>query len=301
MKNGYVCIDVGGTSIKYGVLSESERFFEKGQRDTEAWKGKGGIIEKVKNIIEERRKDYNLKGICISTAGMVDCEKGEIFFAGETIPGYGNTPLKEILEERFKIPCEVENDVNCAGLAECVSGVAKGSESTLCLTVGTGIGGCFAIGKDIYHGACCSACEIGYLKIRGEEFQALGSTKALCRRVEKRKGSKSDQWTGIRVFEEAERGDEICKREIDFMTEILGEGIANLCYIMNPEMIVLGGGIAEKEEYLKPLLEQKIGMYLRPVIWNRTKLRFAKWGNDAGMLGAFYHFKNQQIMKQNKK
>ncbi len=137
----YVCVDIGGTAMKYGVVQEEGKFLETGEIPTEAWKGGPGILEKLERICEEAGRRHRLSGICISTAGMVDCEKGEITFSGPQIPDYAGTGLKKRMEERFGLPCEVENDVNCAGLAECLAGSAKGCASVVCLTIGTGIGG----------------------------------------------------------------------------------------------------------------------------------------------------------------
>lgn len=92
------------------------------------------------------------------------------------------------MEERFGLPCEVENDVNCAGLAECLAGAAKGCASAVCLTIGTGIGGAILFHDRVYHGFSGSACEVGYMNIPGGMFQDLGSAGALLSRVAGEKG-----------------------------------------------------------------------------------------------------------------
>ena len=110
---------------------------------TEAEKGGSAILEKVFVIVEklQGRIQEKASGICISTAGMVNTEQGAIFYSAPLIPNYTGMQFKKLLEDKFKIPCEVENDVNCAGLAEYRSGAAKGSHVALILTIGTGIGG----------------------------------------------------------------------------------------------------------------------------------------------------------------
>ena len=128
MKN-YISIDIGGTAIKYGIISEDGRIQKKEKMATEAWKGGPAILEKVTAVAEQFREEWNPSGICISTAGMVDVERGEIFYAAPLIPNYAGTRFKEVLERRFSIPCEVENDVNCAGLAESISRSSKRSFS----------------------------------------------------------------------------------------------------------------------------------------------------------------------------
>ena len=86
-----------------------------------------GLWKKQKKIVEVYREEYQPEGICISTAGMVDCEKGKITYAAPLIPNYTGTEIKKTLEDLYGIPCEVENDVNCAGLAEHFAGASKGS------------------------------------------------------------------------------------------------------------------------------------------------------------------------------
>lgn len=123
----YICIDIGGTEIKHGVLDENEKFLAKGKVPTEAFKGGPALLKKVMGIAADYLKERKAEGICVSTAGMVDVEKGEIFYAAPLIPEYAGTKIKAGMEAEFGLPCEVENDVNCAGLAEAVSGAAAGA------------------------------------------------------------------------------------------------------------------------------------------------------------------------------
>ena len=288
--NKYVTIDIGGTAIKYGILSEGGEFLCRSQMRTEAYKGGPSILEKAVGIADKYIGTNRISGICISTAGMVDTEKGEIFHAAPLIPHYTGTRFKEVMERRFDIPCEVENDVNCAGLAESVSGAAKGCSPALMLTIGTGIGGCIIADGKVFHGFSNSACEVGYMHMAGSDFQTLGAASILTRKVAEWKNEPAEVWNGYHIFEEAKKGDELCIRAIEEMTDVLGQGIANICYVINPEVVVLGGGIMAQEEYLRPLMEHALEKYLIPSICSRTKIAFAKHRNDAGMLGAFYHF-----------
>ena len=164
-------------------------------------------------------------------------------YASPLIPNYAGIQYKKILEERFHIPCEVENDVNCAGLAEYSSGAAKGSRIALILTVGTGIGGCIVIDGKVFRGFGNSACEVGYMHMGDSDFQTLGAASTLTKKVAQWKGEPQEKWDGRHVFEEAGRGDRICIRAIDEMTDVLGRGIANICYVIDPEVVVIGGGI----------------------------------------------------------
>ncbi|MDD7267072.1 MAG: ROK family protein [Lachnospiraceae bacterium] len=287
----YVCIDIGGTAIKHSLLNEKGRLLRQGKLPTQAHLGGPAILEKAVGIVRSyQRPQHQLLGICISTAGMVDTEKGEIFYSAPLIPNYIGTAYKKTMEETFGVPCEVENDVNCAGLAECISGAAKDSALTLCLTVGTGIGGCAVIGKEVLHGFCNSACEIGYMHMGDSDFQTLGATSILVKKVATAKQEPAEQWHGYRIFEEAAKGDAVCTQAIDELIDTLGKGIANICYVLNPQMVVLGGGIMEQGEHLRVRIEDRVKHYLVPVMAERIRVEVARYKNGAGMRGAFYHF-----------
>ena len=287
----YISIDIGGTAIKYGIVSENAEVLLKKEMKTEAQKGGPAILEKVIGIVEELKGEADA-GVCISTAGMVDIEKGEIFYSAPLIPNYIGTAFKKTVEERFGIPCEVENDVNCAGLAEYKAGAAAGSKAAVMLTIGTGIGGCILLNGEVFHGFSNSACEVGYMHMNDSDFQTLGAASILTKKVSEWKGETEKKWDGYHIFEEAKKGDKLCLLAIDEMVDILGEGIANICYVINPEVVVLGGGIMAQEQFLKERVECAVKRYLVSSIEEHTKIVFAKHQNDAGMLGAFYHFCN---------
>ncbi len=286
----YVSIDIGGTEIKHGVIDEEGVILEKGSQKTEARRGGASIVQKAVGIVKKYQTEHKLSGICISTAGMVDVERGEIFYSAPLIPEYTGTPWKKTMERTFGLPCEVENDVNCAGLAETISGAAKGSRIVLCLTVGTGIGGCILMDQKVFRGYSNSACEVGYMCMGDSDFQTLGAASVLCRKVAERKRGKPEEWDGRRIFEEAKKGDMICVKAVDEMVDVLGRGIANICYVLNPQTVVLGGGIMAQKDYLLPRLQEAMDRYLIESISCRTALKMAEHRNDAGILGAFYHF-----------
>ena len=318
----FITIDIGGTDIKYGLMEgKTARFLEKGKRPTEAWLGGTGIVEKVLEIISSFTSGgEKADGVCISSAGMVDTGRGRIFYSGPNIPDYAGTEFKTIIEEKTGLPCEIENDVNCAGLSEAVLGAARGRDSVLCLTVGTGIGGCFVWKGDVYHGHSGSGCEIGYMNLEGGQFERLGAMSVLLRRIAEQKlQEKTDRdtanedtaggdktalddvsriWTGQHIFEAAREGDPICVSEIDRMCDILGKGIANICYVLNPEVVVLGGGVMAQKEYLYPRIRSALDRYLIPSIAQETELTMARQGNDAGMIGAYLHFQKMQRKRQ---
>lgn len=290
----YICIDIGGTSIKYGMVREDGTFLATGEMPTEAMQyGGPGIMEKAKKIVEAYKAEYHPEGICVSTAGMVDCEQGKITYAAPLIPDYTGTEIKKTLEKLYGIPCEVENDVNCAGLAEHFAGASRGSRISVCLTIGTGIGGAIIIDGKVFHGFSGSGCEVGYMHLPGGEFQDLGASSVLVKKTAEYKNMDPAEINGKYVFEQARQGDEDCIRAIREMCEVLGMGIANICYVVNPEVVVLGGGIMAQKEYLKDMLRESLDKYLIPSVAQHTRLEFAQNQNQAGMLGAYYNFRSR--------
>ena len=291
----YISIDIGGTAIKYGIICENAEIILKETLRTEAWKGGSAILKKVIGIVEHliEQTKGKISGICISTAGMVDTKSGSIFYSAPLIPDYAGMEFKKTLEDKFHIPCEVENDVNCAGLAEYKAGAAAGSKAAVMLTIGTGIGGCILLNGEVFHGFSNSACEVGYMHMDDSDFQTLGAASILTKKVAAWKGEPAENWSGYHIFEEAKKGDKICNRAIDEMTDVLGKGIANICYVVNPEVVVLGGGIMAQEAFLKDKIEKAVEKYLVSSMWEHTSIAFAKNQNNAGMLGAFYHFQGR--------
>ena len=289
----YICIDIGGTSIKYGVIQEDLTFLYTGEIPTEAQEHGGpGIVKKICKITEDFLKDFSPSGVCVSTAGMVDCQTGTITYASPLIPEYTGTRLKEIIENRFSLPCEVENDVNCAGLAESHAGAAKGCGVCLCLTIGTGNGGSIIIDGKVFHGFSGSGAEVGYMYLPGGQFQDLGASSILVKKVAAAKQVDPASINGKIIFEQAKAQDPDCLRAIDEMVDVLGMGIANICYVLNPEIVVLGGGIMAQKDFLEVKIRTAMDRYLIPSVSEKTRLAFAQNQNQAGMLGAYFHFQS---------
>ena len=295
----YICIDIGGTSIKYGVLSEKGEIFIDGTVSTKVTEKENFILSDVKklirNILDEYR-NYEIKGICVSTAGVVNPEKGEIAYAGPTIPKYTGTKIKEELEKEFSISCEVENDVNCAGLGEYWKGAGKGSNSMVCLTIGTGIGGSVILDGKLLNGIGYTAGEIGYMDVNGSYIQNIASSKYLVEKVQKEKEEKegiTDAITGVDIFELAKKGDEICIAGINEIISNLAVGVRNIIYLLNPEVIVIGGGITAQKEYLEEKIRKEVNDGMISDMFRKTRIELAQQGNQAGLLGALYNFLNK--------
>ncbi len=295
--NRYICVDIGGTAIKYGVINENQKFLFTSESTTPAKEGGKKIIEKVIYLIKPLISKYGAKGICISSAGMVDPQKGKIVYASELIPKYKGLCIKDIIEKSLGLACEIENDVKCAALAEFYKGASKNTNTSICLTIGTGIGAGIILDGKLLHGFLQSAGEIGYMNFFPGQFQDLAATSVLVKKVSNIK--KDENIDGKYIFDNAKKGDVDCIQAIDEMTDILGRGLANICYFLNPEIIILGGGIMAQKDYLKEKIEKSLKKYLIPYIAQKTKIAFAKNQNKAGMLGAYFNFKIRQEGNRN--
>lgn len=288
----YLCLDIGGTSVKYGVADEQGRLLLKGEIPNEiVQKGVKGFVESLTRLADRYRQEYDLQGIAVSTAGVVDPEHGVILYAPKYFPGYPGTNLQELLVERTGLPCTVENDVNAAALGEYWLGAGRGAKSLFCITVGTGIGGCAILDGKVIHGASCSAGEAGLQCISLEgTWEEIASTSALIRNVAKAKRVSEAELNGRKIFAMAQQGDKDAAEAIEKQMEDLAVGIANICYILNPERIIVGGGIAAQEKYLYPILDDALQKKLLSLVYDRLTLRFASLKNDAGMIGALCNF-----------
>ena len=286
----YICIDIGGTAIKYGVVQSGEIPAIIRTDSCKTPENGTKILQKVFDIIEALKRNCGqTEAVCISSAGIVNSEEGCILEANDDlIPGYTGTKIADRVKEKFGTPCFVENDVNCAAMAEYYAGAAKGYHSMLMLTIGTGIGGAFIAGGKLLKGHTYSACEVGYMNMEEGTFEEIAATSALVARTAKRLHKTADAISGKWIFEQAQDGNEVCIEEIDRMCDILAKGISNICYVLNPEIVLLGGGISAQTDWLKPRIEMGMEKYLIPVIRKKTKLDFAKFKNQAGMIGAYY-------------
>lgn len=289
----YVCIDIGGTFLKHGLADGEGNLLEKGILPTEIReKGVSGLLEKMQGIVENYGTNCKISGIALASPGIVDAERGDIVFAGSNFPGYTGTRLKWEMETRCHLPCEVENDVNAAGLGELWLGAGKGAASLVCVAVGTGIGGCVILDGKLLRGSANCAGEIGFLAMGdGRTLEESCSTAGLVRNVAAFRGVGPETLDGERIFADAREGRQDAVQAIDAMVEGLAMGLSNICCLLNPQRILLSGGIMAQEAYLRPRLEEALRrkLVIAP-LRETTELVFARLGNDAGMIGALYHF-----------
>ena len=288
----YMCFDIGGTAVKYGVADEKGKLLRKGEMPNSIMqKGVYGLLEDLTAVTGENRNKFDLQGVAVSTAGVVDPDRGVILCAPKYFPGYPGTPLREKLTDRCGLPCAVENDVNAAALGEYWLGAGRGAKSLFCITVGTGIGGCAMLDGNVIHGAAFFGGEAGLQRVTPEHtWEEMASVSALIRNVAKAKGIPETELDGRKIFAMAQAGDEAASAAIAKQMEDLAAGIANICYILNPERIIIGGGITAQKKYLHPLLDEALRKRLFPLVYENMTLCFAELTNDAGLVGALYNF-----------
>lgn len=283
-----LAFDIGGTEIKYAFCDENFNLTEKKSIPTNACEGGKRIIERVVEII---KSCDGVDRIGISTAGQVDSRKGEIVFATDSIPGYTGTKIKEIVETETGIPTAVENDVNSAAIGEAVFGAAKGVDSFICLTYGTGIGGAIYLNNELFTGNSFSAGEFGHIVTRAGGrsctcggcgcYEAYASASALVRDVAEKTGRKMN---GREIFEEFENPE--IRSVIDSWIDEIVVGLKSLIYIFNPSLIVAGGGIMN-EAYITDEINNRLQKELM-ISFRKAKVVKALMGNDANKLGAAY-------------
>ena len=284
----YIAFDIGGTQIKYGIVSEIGRVLKRKTVATEIHLGGEQIIQKLIYVSKKIMNEHTIAGIGISTAGIVDINKGIVTGGADHIPGYSTIPIIDRLQEILKVPVSIDNDVNCAAFGEKWNGSGREKKNFIMLTIGTGVGGAIFIDGELYRGHSFSAGEWGNMLIEGKTFEEVASISGLIRLVRKYKGK--GEWNGKRIFELYDKGDREVVQAVGIFFKYLAIGISNLAYIFNPEKIIIGGGITDRgNEFLKEVKEE-VSKYLNQEIYNNCEIELAQNGNCAGMIGAIYHF-----------
>lgn len=292
----YICLDIGGTAIKYGLADSRGRLFNKDSiPDKIATDGVDAFLDQILGLISSYQKYFKIQGAAISMAGMVNPQTGEMMHAAAHFPGLTGVNLMQLVTSRLHLPCRVENDVNCAALGEYWHGQGKGAKSMFCLTFGTGIGGAFILDGKLWTGCSCTAGEVGYAKLGGRtRWEDAASVSALVEKAAKLKGVEPSTLNGKIICEQVRHGDKALHRLLRETVHQWATGIAGICYILNPERVILGGGIMAQQELLEPMLKDSLKKELIPLIYDRTTVAFAQLGNDAGLIGALYNFLVQE-------
>lgn len=280
----YACIDIGGTAIKYAMMTETGQILTQGQVPTRiAADGSKDIPRKIAAIVSNLQKECGqATGVAVCSPGLIDAEKGEVIFAGPNFPDYSGMKLRAEIEALTKLPCTVENDVNAAGLGESWLGAGKGAKSTFCVFVGTGIGGALVLDGHLVHGAAAAAGEIGFFPLAGGSLEQQASMTALLQQT--------GAATGEEVFEQAAAGNDKALMALEEMTRKIACGLAGICCIVNPEVLIMGGAVMTQQEFFAPRLHAQLQKLLPPALLANTRLEFARLGTAAGFTGALRHF-----------
>ncbi|MGL5123892.1 MAG: ROK family protein [Fusobacteriaceae bacterium] len=290
-----VAIDIGGTEIKYSLISKIGELKESHKILTESHLGVNLLLEKIYIIIDGYLKKNNLLGIAISSTGQIDGTIGKVIGGNPIIPGWIGTNLVEILEKKYKLPAILENDVNCAAIGELWTGAAKEEKNFICLTLGTGIGGGLILNGDLFRGENNVAGEFGHIQIERNGvpcscgktgcYEKYASTSALVEMVLKKTGNLKN---GKEIFDEMKLGnklyEEIVLKWIDYITD----GLSTLIYIFNPSLILLGGGVSKQKSYLLDMINKNLDTKITGNFKKNLRIEVAKNGNNAGVLGATY-------------
>ena len=284
--------DIGGTSVKYGVLDRAGKIYEKGKIKTPQ-EDIDKLIGGITDIRRELGKKYNFEGIAMSCPGAVDDESGVIGGAS-AVPCIHGFDLKE----RIRVATEVENvrmgnDANCAALAEVWKGAAKDNNDVLFVILGSGVGGAVIKDRKIHKGANLQGGEFGYMII-SEEYSTLSEAATpvnLAKRVALRKGIEVGTIDGEEVFKLAEKGDCIAAEEIERFYYNIAVGIYNIQYIYDPEVIVIGGGISSRTDILDNI-EKGMDKVMNKVKIAKVRptIRKCQFMNDANLIGAVYNY-----------
>jgi len=279
-----LAIDIGGTMIKYGLVSSDGEILSTDKIETEAEKGLENILNKIDNIFKRYKKN-NPVGIAVSGTGQINGMIGKVIGGNPIIPNWIGTNLVKILEEKYNLPAVLENDVNCVALGEKWIGAGKDLSNFICLTIGTGIGGGIILNNQLFRGENFVAGEFGHILIKKGEFEQFASTTALIRLVKERT---EKTLNGKEIFDLEKKEIVEYQEVISEWIENLTDGLSSIIYCFNPANIILGGGVIGQGEPLinriKNSLFKKIGSQFK----EKLNIIQAKLGNNAGMIGASY-------------
>lgn len=279
-----LAIDIGGTMIKYGLVSSDGEILSTDKIETEAEKGLENILNKIDNIFK-RYKENNPVGIAVSGTGQINGIIGKVIGGNPIIPNWIGTNLVKILEEKYNLPIVLENDVNCVALGEKWIGAGKDLSNFICLTIGTGIGGGIILNNQLFRGENFVAGEFGHTLIKKGEFEQFASTTALIRLVKERTGKILN---GKEIFDLEKKEIVEYQEVISEWIENLTDGLSSIIYCFNPANIILGGGVIGQGEPLINRIKNSLFKKIGPQFKEKLNIIQAKLGNNAGMIGASY-------------
>lgn len=282
--------DIGGTALKMGVMTSEGKILEKGKVTINDSDGE----QILQAILQWLAAHPQCQGIAISAPGYVNPHTGFIEMGG-AIRRFDRFDIKAWLQERTALPVAIENDANCVLLAERWRGKAASMANCLVMTIGTGVGGAILCNNQLVHGARFRAGEFGYMvterpgprNISSYTMNETCSLRILRQHYANYAGLTLSEVTGEHVFALYDSGDVVCQRLVDDFLNNLGIGLYNLVNLFDPQTIFIGGGIVERPGFLALLRKHLAWFGIEQAIDTVSH------GNDAGLIGAVYHF-NQQ-------
>ena len=307
-----LAIDLGGTKIIAAIVSNQGRVMAREYRPTLADEGPQAVINRVLSTIDRllslsRVDSSRLSSISIAAAGAINFEKG-LVTSSPNLPGWQNIPLRDIVREKYRVNTFLINDASAAALGEHRFGAGREVNNLVLLTLGTGIGGGIIINGRLYSGPCGSAGEIGHMTIDVNgprcscgnigclEMLASGTAVAKEAISRIRQGERSsltdivegkiESITAEKVGVAAQGGDSLALEVVLKAATYLGVGMVNLVNIFNPEMIIVGGGMAKMGDLLLDPARQVVRERAFQLPAQAVSIVPAQLGDDAGMLGA---------------
>lgn len=296
MKN-IACFDIGGTFIKYALINEFGKLRFKGKVPTPQIDAQNEIENIISEKTAEFQRNASVSGIGVSSCGLIDYEEGTILYAAN-IKGYSGMRIQEKIKKSTGLPVTVENDVRSACIGEMWQGSAKDDKDIVLLTIGTGIGSAIVINGEMIRGSAGLAGELGHMMIvqNGREcrcgqkgcFESYASTSALLRtyqeEAEKHHLIIADL-SGEALMEQVQHQAPLATKVYNDFLSYLVTGLLNITYLLNPKMIIIGGGIASQGERfineIRSLYEKRI----MSIYQQKTALAAPMLQNNAGLYG----------------
>lgn len=293
----FIGLDLGGTDLKYGLAGFAGKILVSKKIRAKINEGQKALIGQLRTAAQElllisSQKGWKAARVGIGSPGAVNFETGEVFGNSPNIPGWAGVNIKKSLRA-LGVPVYADNDANCVALAESLFGAARNSQSALCVTVGTGIGGGLVLNGKVYRGSSFSAGEIGHTVIvfNGKEcgcgnrgcLEKYASVSALL------EAAREHGYTTVQALtDSARKGEEPALELIARQAAHLGAGLASAINLINPEKVILGGGFVDVYPPFLKLVEKEIRQRVFPVALLKLKVVQAKLGNEAGLVGAAF-------------
>jgi glucokinase len=300
MSTKAIGIDFGGTSIKSAVV-EDGRITQRGERiDTRAHIADGTLLEAIFSSIAALRSAHpDVAAVGLGLPGFVDTDRG-IVNGLANVPGWDDVPLQQMLRERTGLPCTIENDANAMAYAEFLHGAARGAKNAICITLGTGVGGGLILGGQLYRGSNFAAGELGHASVdlhgpRGVygnpgDLEVYVGNRQIAERAARLYTAAGhprtvECCTPLDLQALAGTGDHIALALWDAIGTEIGAALANAVWLINPDVIVIGGGVAAAGDLLFQPIRRTICERTSKLFNEQLKVVPAELGNDAGILG----------------